>query len=157
VVGGARAARALAQGAAAETFQRWCASQGGDWRTRDGHRLGAADVQAPRGGLVTTVDALLVGRAAQAAGAGRRRVDDAIDHAAGVVLAHRLGDAVEEGELLATAYARDRSRRQSAAALLAQAFAIGSDPSEPGPLVLGRTTARATPGEGAESGGGVSP
>ncbi|HJW75246.1 MAG TPA: thymidine phosphorylase [Thermoleophilia bacterium] len=143
--GRASAERALAQGAAAETFQRWCASQGGTWRTGDGHRLGAGEVRAPRGGYVTRIDALLVGRAAQAAGAGRRRVDDVLDHAAGVVLACRPGDRVEKGDLLARAYARDASRRQTASALLVEAFAVGEGAPAPGPLVLGRTATSASP------------
>ncbi len=144
--GRARAERALAQGAAAEVFQRWCASQGGTWRRGDGHHLGAAEARAERDGYVTKVDALLVGRAAQAAGAGRQRVDDVIDHAAGVVLAHKPGDAVDAGELLATAYARETARRRAAGALLAQAFNVGGDAPEPAPLVLGRMRHEAASG-----------
>jgi pyrimidine-nucleoside phosphorylase len=137
--GRARAERALAQGAAAEAFQRWCAAQGGTWRSRDGHRLGGAEVRAPRDGYVTEIDALLVGRAAQAAGAGRRRVDDVIDHAAGVLLSRRLGDAVRQGELLATAYARDAARRRTSGALLERAIAVGDEAPPRAPLVLGRS------------------
>ena len=146
--GRARAERALAQGAAAETFQRWCASQGGAWRTGDGHRLGTAEVRAQRDGYVASVDALLVGQAAQAAGAGRRRVDDVIDHAAGVVLAHKPGDAVGRGELLATAFARETTRRRAAEALLVRAFSVGDAAPETGPLVLGRTVHGASPDAG---------
>ena len=146
--GRARAERALAQGAAAEAFQRWCAAQGGTWRRGDGHHLGTAEVRAESGGFVTRADALLVGQAAQAAGAGRQRVDDVIDHAAGVVLSHKPGDAVERGELLATAYARDTARRRAAGALLEQAFGVGDEPPEVGPLVLGRTRHDASRGDG---------
>jgi pyrimidine-nucleoside phosphorylase len=137
--GRARAEHALAQGAAAETFQRWCASQGGTWRSGDGHHLGAAEVRAERAGYVTGADALLIGQAAQAAGAGRQRVDDVIDHAAGVVLTRKPGDEVERGELLAQAFARDTSRRHAAGALLEQAFSVGDEPPERRALVLGRT------------------
>jgi pyrimidine-nucleoside phosphorylase len=137
--GRARAERALSQGAAAEAFQRWCASQGGAWRRGDGHHLGGAEVRAERGGYLTVIDALLVGQAAQAAGAGRQRVNDVIDHAAGVVLAHKPGDAVDEGELLATAYSRETVRRRAAGVLLAQAFSVGDEAPDPRALVLGRT------------------
>ena len=66
----ARAEAALADGRAAEHFERWCYVQGGDWRPGEFHRLAGHEVKAPRAGFVTSVDAMAVGRAAQAAGRG---------------------------------------------------------------------------------------
>ena len=151
--GSDRGGRASARGARARPGRRGggrssagAPRRAATWRRGDGHHLGAAEVRAERGGYVTEVDALLVGQAAQAAGAGRQRVDDVIDHAAGVVLAHKPGDAVENGELLATAYARETARRRAAGALLAQAFNVGDEAPEPAPLVLGRTRHEAASG-----------
>ena len=87
---GARAEAALADGRAAEHFERWCFVQGGRWRPGEFHRLaGARGAGAARPAIVAAVDALAVGRAAQLAGAGRQRVDDTVDPAAGVVLRAR--------------------------------------------------------------------
>jgi pyrimidine-nucleoside phosphorylase len=134
----ARAEAALADGRAAEHFERWCYVQGGEWRPGQFHRLAGREVKAPRAGFVTSVDALLVGRAAQAAGAGRRTVDDAVDPAAGVVLAHKVGDQVDAGEPLAAVFSRDPARRRAASAVLEEAFGVEEEAPPPRPLILGR-------------------
>ena len=95
-------------------------------------------MRASRGGFVAAVDALAVGQAAQLAGAGRRTVDDAIDPAAGVVLARVVGDEVAAGDLLATVYARDAGRRERAAAVLETAFTLADERPRTGDVVLGR-------------------
>jgi thymidine phosphorylase len=100
--------------------------------------LAGREVKAPRAGFVTSVDALIVGRAAQAAGAGRRTVDDAVDPAAGVLLAHKVGDQVDAGEPLAVVFSRDPARRRAASAVLEEAFGVGEAPPPPRPLILGR-------------------
>ncbi len=133
-----RAEAALADGRAAAHFERWCYVQGGTWKPGEFHRLAAGEVRAPRAGFVAAVDALAVGQAAQLAGAGRRTVDDAIDTAAGVVLAAVVGDEVAEGDLLARVYARDAGRRERAAAVLEPAFSVSAAAPECEPVVLGR-------------------
>jgi pyrimidine-nucleoside phosphorylase len=133
-----RAEVALVEGRAAEHFERWCYVQGGTWKPGESHRLAGREVRARRAGFVAAVDALAVGQAAQLAGAGRRTVDDAIDPAAGVVLARDVGDEVAAADLLATVYARDAGRRERAAAVLETAFAVGEElPSRSG-VMLGR-------------------
>jgi pyrimidine-nucleoside phosphorylase len=133
-----RAAAALDDGTAAAHFDRWCLLQGGRWRPGEFHRLAAADVVAPRGGVVVAIDAFAVGRAAQLAGAGRQRADDSVDPAAGVVLSAVVGDTVSEGQVLATVYARDATRRAASREALAGAFSVGDEPPARRPVVLGR-------------------
>jgi pyrimidine-nucleoside phosphorylase len=133
-----RAAAALADGRAAEHFERWCFVQGGRWRPGEHHRLAGEEVRAAAGGFVTAADALAVGRAAQIAGAGRRTMDDKIDMAAGVVLERRPGDEVAAGDLLATVFARDAARRRAAAEMLGQAFTVGEERPATGQVVLAR-------------------
>ncbi len=133
-----RAARALADGRAAEWFERWVAVQGGRFKPGEFHRLAAAEVRAPRDGWVSAVDALAVGRAAQRAGAGRGRVDDEVDAAAGVVLEVKTGAAVAAGDMLGRVYSRGRDTRVAAAGLLSGAFAIADEAPVAPPLVLGR-------------------
>jgi thymidine phosphorylase len=62
-------------------------------------------VSAHEHGWVAHYDAAAVGRAAMAMGAGRASLLDTIDPAAGLVLAAKVGDRVEDGAPLATLYA----------------------------------------------------
>jgi pyrimidine-nucleoside phosphorylase len=133
-----RGEAALADGRAAEQFERWCYVQGGRWKPGEFHRLASHEVRAGRGGVVTAIDALAVGRAAQVSGAGRERVTDTIDPAAGVLLRCRVGDEVGEGDLLGMVFSRDAARRAHGHTLLAGAFEIGDGPVTPRPLVLAR-------------------
>jgi pyrimidine-nucleoside phosphorylase len=136
--GRARAERALDSGQAAEWFERWVGVQGGRFRPGEFHRLACDELVAERDGWVDSVDARAVGSAAQLAGAGRARVDDEVDSAAGVVLAARPGDHVNSGEPLARVYSRRRESRAAATALLRHAFAIADDVPAARPVVLGR-------------------
>jgi len=134
----ARAEAALADGRAAEHFERWCYVQGGRWQPGEFHRLAAHEVKAPAAGFVTAIDALAVGRSAQLAGAGRRTVDDTVDAAAGVLLERSVGDAVEAGGLLAAVFSRDPARRREASAVLEGAFSVGPEAPPARSIVLGR-------------------
>jgi thymidine phosphorylase len=133
-----RAEAALADGRAAEHFERWCYVQGGRWKPGEFHRLAAREVCASAGGYLAAVDALAVGRAAQLAGAGRSRVDDSIDPAAGVVLSVQKGASVEAGEVLAVVYAREEKRRAAAQVALEGAFVVAPEAPPPTELILGR-------------------
>jgi pyrimidine-nucleoside phosphorylase len=133
-----RAEASLADGRAAEHFERWCYVQGGRWRQGEYHRLAGHEVKAPQAGYVTAVDALAVGRAAQLAGAGRRTVDDTVDPAAGVLMEHTVGDVVEAGEPLAAVFSRDPARRSQASRVLETAFTVGDAAPPPRAVVLER-------------------
>ena len=136
--GRARARRALDSGQAAEWFERWVAVQGGRFAPGEFHRLACVEVTAKRDGWVSAVDALAVGHAAQLSGAGRRRVVDEVDPAAGVVVTAKPGQEVVAGAPLARVFARHRDVRAAASALLAEAFVIADEPPALGPVVLGR-------------------
>ena len=136
-----RAVAALDDGRAAEHFERWCFVQGGRWKPGEFHRLAAHEARASRGGYLTAVDAMAVGQAAQIAGAGRQRIDDIVDPAAGVLLERAVGDQVEAGDALAAVFSRDAARRAQASEMLDRAFTVGDERPQPGRLVLGRMEA----------------
>jgi pyrimidine-nucleoside phosphorylase len=136
--GRVRAERALDSGQAAEWFERWVGVQGGRFKPGEFHRLACDQVVAARDGWVSAVDARAVGSAAQLAGAGRGRVDDEVDSAAGVVLAARPGEQVAAGDTLARVYSRRRESRAAATALLHDAFAIADEVPAARPVILGR-------------------
>ncbi len=64
-------------------------------------------VNAPQTGYLVQVDARRVGEAAVALGAGRAKKSDAVDHAVGFIVHHKVGDKVEAGEPLFTIHAND--------------------------------------------------
>jgi pyrimidine-nucleoside phosphorylase len=134
--------QALSSGAALARFRAMVVRQGGDAAVVDDPgRLPSAAltevVPAARGGYVTALDALLVGRAAVALGAGRDKKGDQVDLSAGIVLRKKPGEAVQAGEAVAELRYTDPERLQAAAALVAQAIESGEQAPVVEPLVLG--------------------
>jgi pyrimidine-nucleoside phosphorylase len=134
--------RAIASGAGLERFRRIIEVQGGDPRVVDDyqrmpHVAGRHVVAASRAGFVTAVDAELVGRASVALGAGRDRVDEAVDPAVGIMVAAKPGDAVRAGAPVLELHYRDRARLEAAIRLTSQAITIGDEPPAPRRLIVG--------------------
>ena len=137
-----RARAGIASGAALDRFRRMVEIQGGDPRIVDDHtRLPVAperhQLDAERAGYIARLDAELVGRACVALGAGRDRVDDAVDPAVGILIGARPGESVRSGDTVLELHYRDPRRLQVALPLAAQAIAIAGEPPAPAPLVLG--------------------
>ncbi len=132
----------LENGAALAAFRRWIAAQGGETAFIDDPSrltpasLGKVEVRAPTAGWVSSIDALAVGRAVHALGAGRSRKGEPVDHAVGVVIAAKTGDEVAEEDLLATVYARTREQGEAAAAAVASSYTISGEEVTPPPVVL---------------------
>jgi pyrimidine-nucleoside phosphorylase len=139
----ARLAKAIASGDGARTFERMIAAQGGDARVvAEPGRLEIASVevavQAPRGGFVESVDALAIGLAAVAMGAGRARADAKVDPAVGLSIDAKPGTRVNAGDTLARVHVRRASDAPAIAERVLAAFAIGDIQRVPPPLVCGR-------------------
>ncbi|HSM92669.1 MAG TPA: thymidine phosphorylase [Anaeromyxobacteraceae bacterium] len=135
---------AIADGRGLALFRRIVEAQGGDpGVVDDPARLPRAgvlrDVPAPAGGVVEAIDAEGIGLAAMALGAGRARVEDRIDPAAGIVVHKRVGDRVERGEPLCTLHCgRSGEPPERAAARAVAAWRIGPGPAEAPPLLIER-------------------
>jgi pyrimidine-nucleoside phosphorylase len=132
VVALARVDAALSSGRALERFAAMITAQGGDAAVVDDYtRLPTAPSQqvvpAPHDGYVSTVHAEQVGRGSAVLGAGRERVSDPVDHAVGVVMHVKPGDAIRRGEPLLTLHHRERRGLDEALALCAQAVLITED------------------------------
>ncbi len=133
---------AIASGAGLDRFRRIIEEQGGDPRVvEDYSRFPAAPechvVAAPRTGFLTKVDAALVGRASVSLGAGRDRVDEAIDPGVGIMVLAKPGDEVRAGDAVLELRYRHRPRLEAAVALVAQAIEIGDQRPAAQPLILG--------------------
>ena len=132
--------QALASGAALERFRVWIAGQGGDPHVVDDltllpqapHRL---TVPAPRSGYLAALDAQEIGLTAVMLGAGRARKEDAIDPRVGIVLRHKMGDYVEQGEPLAIIHAADVASAQAAATRFLGACQWAEGPVQAPPLI----------------------
>jgi pyrimidine-nucleoside phosphorylase len=101
-----KAAAAIASGEALERFRRAVERQGGDPRAVDDlgrlpQAASVAEIEAERSGWIAAVDALEIGEAVVELGGGRRRMEDAIDPAAGVRILRKHGDKVRAGDAIA--------------------------------------------------------
>jgi pyrimidine-nucleoside phosphorylase len=123
-----RVEHAIADGSATGAYERWIDAQGGD---PDEAALPSApvvrEVASPRDGHVARLAALRVGVAALHLGAGRLDKEDPVDHAVGVVLLKKRGDAVTAGEPLAEIHARDDSAAAEAEAELLAAYELAAE------------------------------
>ncbi len=134
--------RALASGAAAETFRRMIERQGGDPRVVDDHRLlpqsgDRAELPASRDGYVTAMRAGSIGRASNVLGAGRSRVGETIDHGVGITLLAKPGDRVAAGQPLLVLHHRGGRGLDEAIALSRDAFVLGDTAPPARPTILG--------------------
>jgi pyrimidine-nucleoside phosphorylase len=137
-----RARAAIASGAGVDRFRAIIEFQGGDPRVVDDYtRLpsvtGRHMVAAPRAGYLASLDAELVGRASVALGAGRDRVQDAIDPGVGIMVKAKPGDQVQAGDPILELQYRDPSRLPAAEALASRAVVIGDLRPTLQPLVVG--------------------
>ena len=132
---------AIASGAAVAMMERIIAAQSGDPRVvTEWDRLPRANVIVPvvadRSGHVAAIDALELGLASVTLGAGRVRVDQAIDPAVGLVLQRKIGDPVAKGATLAELHVRKRADAARVSQRVANAFAIAKQKPVVPPLVL---------------------
>ncbi len=140
---------AVASGRAAHVAERMIAAQGGDARVvGDRTLLTVAPeevvIVSPNDGFVVEVDALAIGLAAVAMGAGRTRADQAIDPGVGILLEKKPGARVTRGEPLARLRVRAASHAGPIADRVRAAFVIGEVAPPPRPLVLDRVDANST-------------
>ena len=133
---------ALASGAGLDRFRRMVARQGGDPAVVDRPSAlalapGRELIRAPRAGYVTGLEAMLIGRAAAALGAGRATAEDTIDHGVGIRILASLGSLVRAGEPALELIHRDGRGLREAGDLAMQAIELGGAPPAPQPLVVG--------------------
>ncbi len=132
---------ALGSGRAMDSWRAMISAQGGDPDAvlpapRETHT-----VLAERAGVLVAQQALPFGIAAWRLGAGRARRQDPVQHAAGIDLHVKPGDAIVQGQPLFTLRTDEPERFARALEALEGAYRIG-DPGEPvldgGPLIAGR-------------------
>lgn len=127
---------AILSGKAFDTFCRWIEAQGGD---SDLAKLPKASVIVPvkaeRSGYILHMDTEKVGVASCILGAGRMKKEDAIDHAAGIVLEKKTGQQVSAGDPIAWLHTNDEKTLASAEQTFLQAITWSDTPPEEKELI----------------------
>ena len=131
---------ALADGRAMNTWRAMIRAQGGDPDAPLPAPRESQVVRAERAGILVAQQALPFGVAAWRLGAGRARKEDPVQHAAGIDLHAKPGDAVAKGDPLFTLHTDEPARFDRALEALDGAYRIGA-PGDPvddgGPLIAG--------------------
>jgi pyrimidine-nucleoside phosphorylase len=95
-----------------------------------------ADFKASADGLIAAMQCEQVGLASLLLGGGRNKQDDVIDHAVGLELRKKVGDAVKAGETIAIVHYNDSAKLSEALSILGGACKIDSKPPPPRQLIL---------------------
>lgn len=109
----------IKNGKALEKFKAFIEAQGGNPEVvdRPEELLPQANYQievpADEAGVISAIDAEEIGVAAMLLGAGRETIDSELDLAAGIILHKKIGDAVEQGESIATIYSNKEDVERS--------------------------------------------
>ena len=98
------------------------------------------EVSAPRSGVVTSLDALSIGRAANLLGAGRFTKDDVIDPAVGIEVVRKVGEQASKGDPLAILHVNDEANVEQAKSMVAQAYTISNEEIRVPKLIVERVT-----------------
>jgi len=136
----------LSGGAALEKFVQFVEAQGGDAGVVDDLSLlpRASSVEmitAPRPGHVGQIDARALGEVCVDMGGGRRKRNDEIDGAVGLVLKAKVGDRVEKGSPLAEVHYEKSGTGATGGEVLErvkQAFTLTAEPVPKRELILRR-------------------
>jgi pyrimidine-nucleoside phosphorylase len=137
---------AISSGKAARKFEEIIEAQGGNPGVVDDPAVlpqaRACELfLAPRSGVIGRVEPRAIGRGVTALGGGRARMEDIVDPSVGFVITAKPGDVVQQGEPLATVFARDRAGVETGLVTLRQAIAIADEAELPLPLISHRVTA----------------
>jgi thymidine phosphorylase len=129
---------ALRSGAGRKKFLEMLAAQGGNLER--GLPIAPVQLAVPstKDGYVESIDALEVGLAGLELGVGRKQKEDAVDHAAGIVIEAPVGARVKTGEPLAVVHARTEDLARSVMPRLQKAWKLVTHEVKRPPHVLAR-------------------
>ena len=127
---------AISSGKAYKKFKEFISGQGGDVSFVESLES-AVDVdnisyeyRASKSGVISSIDAELIGRASLALGAGRVNKEAEIDLYAGIIFDKVVGDFVNEGDVIATLYAASGGKIEAAKALIEESVSVSDSFSD---------------------------
>src|SRR5882762_5741248 len=129
---------AIRSGAGRKKFLEMLAAQGGNLER--GLPIAPVQLAVPStgDGYVESIDALEVGLAGLELGVGRKKKEDPVDHAAGIVIQAPVGARVRAGEPLCVVHARSEDLARSVVARLQHAWRLSAREVTRPPHVLAR-------------------
>lgn len=132
----------IRSGKALIKFKEMIQQQGGDTGVIEHpelmpHAAHQVDILASQSGYVQQLEALAIGECVRSLGGGRLSKEDQLDLGVGVRLYKKRGDAVQQGERLATLYYSDADKLTTAKEYIEAAYQLGSDPLSEQPQLIG--------------------
>ena len=141
-----RLQKRLINGDAYDKFLQMVEKQGGDLQAIEHpgkYHIPACELEitSPTAGYVNGIHARQIGEISMALGAGRAKVSDAVEYGSGILLHKDIGDYVEAGEALCTAFSNEAKLLQRYSENLLRAFSIGEEQVQKQPLIHSRIDA----------------
>ncbi|MEG1310877.1 MAG: pyrimidine-nucleoside phosphorylase [Romboutsia sp.] len=135
----------IKSGAALEKLKVFIANQGGDKRVVDDYSIlptakNIVAIKSPKSGYISKIEAEEVGISAMILGAGRETKDDILDLSAGIILEKKIGDYVNEGDVLAYIHYNKEDKFESAKERFIAAYSIVEEKINPKKLLYGVVT-----------------
>jgi thymidine phosphorylase len=130
----ARVQKVLDSGSALECMRNNIIAQGGDPRVCDAPAdflplvKDFVKVESRRSGYINNVDTTEIGHTIAAIGGGRVRIEDVIDPTVGFIAEHKIGDQINEGDVLGVVYCADSANAQEAMQRIQAAYEITEEP-----------------------------
>ena len=140
-----RIKEAITSGSALEKLRVFIENQGGDSRVVDDYSLlptasKVVEIKSPKTGYISKIEAEEVGVSAMILGAGRETKEDILDLSAGIVLEKKVGDFVNEGDVLAYMHLNKEEKLASAKERFINAYTIVDEKVTPKKLIYGVVT-----------------
>ncbi|WP_092924482.1 pyrimidine-nucleoside phosphorylase [Romboutsia hominis] len=136
---------AISSGRALEKLKEFIENQGGDKRVVDDYNLlpkskNIVPIKSPKSGYISKIEAEEIGVSAMILGAGRETKEDELDLSAGIVLQKKVGDYVNEGDVLAYMHYNKEEKFEQAKERFINAYEIVDDKTQPKKLIYGVVT-----------------
>ena len=84
-------------------------------------------VVAPRSGYISKMDNFQIGIAAMELGAGRKTLDDKIDHKAGIIFKKKISDFVKKGDIITELYSDSKEKNRVAKIIVNKSIKFSSE------------------------------
>ena len=138
----ALAIKAMNDGSGLEKLRQMIICQGGDGNVIDDYSIfkeASEIVELTYDGqnnlYVESINALEIGQAAMILGAGRLTKEDVIDHSVGIVINKKVGDTLNNGDLIATIYSNGKNTEECINRVL-DAYLLTNEIVEKEPIVI---------------------
>lgn len=130
----------LESGEGLEKFRQIIKAQNGNEKVCDDtsilhHAKIFKEVKSIKSGYISAINTESMGYAASLLGAGRITKDDIIDYGAGYIFPYKIGDYIDEGQVICTIYANDEKKIDDVAKKILSSITFSDVKVEKNPLI----------------------